>query len=89
MARFRGTVRGGRTEASRLGHATTGLTVNAATWTHDVHVELWTDEEDLDMVRVTVRSLKGSDHRILYVGPISDATRPPAPIHSDIKTTKE
>jgi len=39
MAHFRGTVVGGRSEASRLGHKTTGLTTNCNTWNLGVKVE--------------------------------------------------
>ena len=39
MAHFRGTVVGGRSEASRLGHKTTGLTTNCNTWNLGIKVE--------------------------------------------------
>ena len=38
MARFRGTVQGGRSEASRLGHSTSGLTVTANGWEAGIRV---------------------------------------------------
>jgi hypothetical protein len=41
MARFRGTVKGHRGEASRLGHAAGGLLMKAATWNGHVSVYLY------------------------------------------------
>jgi len=39
MARFRGTLQGSRGEVSRLGHASTGLTVKANGWDAGITVE--------------------------------------------------
>lgn len=39
MAHFRGTVKGGRGEASRLGHKTTGLTTTCNSWNLGIKVE--------------------------------------------------
>ena len=39
MAHFRGTVKGGRGEASRLGHVTTGLTTTSNSWNLGIKVE--------------------------------------------------
>ena len=39
MAHFRGTVKGGRGEASRLGHKTTGLTTTCNSWDLGIKVE--------------------------------------------------
>jgi hypothetical protein len=44
MAHFRGTVQGGRSEASRLGHKTSGLTVHANGWHKGITVEASYDE---------------------------------------------
>jgi hypothetical protein len=40
VARFRGTVKGGRGEASRLGHAKSGLAVAASGWNGHIKVRL-------------------------------------------------
>lgn len=45
MAHFRGTVQGGRSEASRLGHKTTGLRVSANGWNIGVDVVLTHNSE--------------------------------------------
>ena len=39
MAHFRGTVKGGRGEASRLGHKTTGLSTTCNSWNLGIKVE--------------------------------------------------
>ena len=39
MAHFRGIVKGGRGEASRLGHKTTGLTTTCNSWNLGIKVE--------------------------------------------------
>jgi hypothetical protein len=72
MARFRGTVSGGRGTASRLGHSTRGLTTCAASFSGAVEVHLYYNKvTDTDMaeVRLTTHMGKGS-HRVLYQGPI-------------------
>lgn len=73
MAHFRGTVRGGRTEASRLGHKTTGLSVNAASWEGAVSVYLYVDERtEQDYARVSLAKHQGrGTERVLYDGPVS------------------
>ncbi len=53
MARFRGTVQGGRTQASRLGHAKTGLVVECNGWNGGIHVEAKADGGD-DCFEVTL-----------------------------------
>ena len=40
MAHFRGTVAGGRGDASRLGHKTTGLTTTCNTWDLGIKVSV-------------------------------------------------
>jgi len=45
MAHFRGVVQGGRGEASRNGHKTTGLTATAASWRGAIEVSLSHDTE--------------------------------------------
>ena len=44
MAHFRGTVTGGRSEGSRCGHKTTGLTTTCNGWQSGVKVRAWCDE---------------------------------------------
>ena len=48
MARFRGTVEGGRSQASRLGHTSTGLRVHANGWDVGVSVyaQAFTDKDE-------------------------------------------
>jgi len=52
MARFRGLIQGGRGEASRLGHKTTGLRVEADGWNAGVKVHAYVDENDRDVFEV-------------------------------------
>lgn len=51
MAQFRGTLKGGRAEVSRLGHKTTGLTAEVNGWDIGCRVEI-THENGEDVVRV-------------------------------------
>jgi hypothetical protein len=57
MARFFGTLQGGRGEATRLGHASSGLRVTAASWSGKVCVQAYADEPrnggDVDCVRIS------------------------------------
>ncbi len=53
MARFRGTVQGGRTQASRLGHAKTGLEVNCNGWNGGVCIDAVADG-DADCFQVSL-----------------------------------
>lgn len=73
MARFRGTIRGQRGEASRLGSPSSGLSAHIAGWQGAVDVELY-DKDGVDMARVSL----GQHHsrgqwppRVLYDGPVS------------------
>jgi len=73
MAHFYGTLQGGRGEASRLGHKSSGLRVCAASWQGSVRVYLEHDEktgEDVAIVRLEPWRGKG-ESRILYQGPVS------------------
>lgn len=48
MAHFRGTVIGGRSEASRLGHKSTGLTTTCNTWDLGIRIEaMHVDNQDV------------------------------------------
>ncbi len=72
MAHFRGIVAGSRGETSRLGHAGTGLTVEAQSWEGKVVVSLLRDGEGRDIAIVTMEPHHGAGtYRILYQGPIS------------------
>jgi len=53
MAHFRGTVQGGRSAASRLGHKTTGIDTSANGWHAGVSVRgSYQSEKDRDVFRV-------------------------------------
>jgi hypothetical protein len=69
MARFYGTVQGGRGRATRLGHATTGLTVTAESWQGRLHVHLSTEGEE-DHIELLIKG-DGMPYRTLYRGPIA------------------
>jgi hypothetical protein len=70
MARFRGTVQGGRGEASRLGHSTAGLVVLAQSYSGDVFVHLY-DYQGQDQVRIRVGHHGESRvGKIIYDGPV-------------------
>lgn len=73
MARFRGTVWGGRGTASRLGHATQGLTTCAASFSGAVEVRLYHDASTgTDMAQVSLATHMGrGTNRLLYEGPVS------------------
>lgn len=68
MAHFRGTVQGGRSEASRLGHKTTGLTVNACSWNGAIEVTLRaTPEGDVAEIWQKTHHGKGLSEKIADV----------------------
>lgn len=71
MSRFYGTVRGAaKTEASRRGHTSTGVTTYAASWQGAVCCEVY-DENGKDHVRVSLVPWRGKGvTRELYNGPI-------------------
>lgn len=61
MSHFYGTIRGGRGEATRCGHKTTGLVTNAAGYNGAVRTRIWYDEETgQDRFRVTLVPWHGS-----------------------------
>lgn len=73
MAHFIGTVKGGRGEASRLGHKATGLRTVAASWQGAVRVELYT-RDGKDFAHVYLMPWQGAGtRRELYDGPVSGA----------------
>lgn len=68
MARFRETVKGGRGEGSRLGHATSGLITSASGWNGHVKVRLF-DCDGTDWATVHHETNSGST--CLYHGPLN------------------
>jgi hypothetical protein len=77
MARFYGTVQGGRGQASRLGHANTGLDVTAQSYSGDVVINLFNVNGE-DHVRIVAREHKGGVATQLYIGPIKELLKPAA-----------
>lgn len=71
MARFRGTVRGCKGEASRLGTVRSGLDVTACSWQGAVHVRLYTDAGGRDCAIVSLARHYGVGRdKLLYDGPV-------------------
>jgi hypothetical protein len=74
MAHFYGTIKGGRGEASRLGHKASGLQVKAASWQGAVAVYLYVGTDGVDCARVCLTTHNGAGtQRELYNGPVSGA----------------
>lgn len=73
MARFHGIIKGGRGEATRLGH--TSLTTVAQSWTGDVRVVLYAIG-DTDCVDITVGPHGDAFSRTLFNGTITDLLAP-------------
>jgi hypothetical protein len=75
VAQFRGTLRGQRGEASRLGSKVSGLEANVASWQGAVRVSLWTRDDGVDMARVELGQHSNGaglfPPQVLYDGPIS------------------
>lgn len=75
MARYRGTVRGGRGEASRLGHKTTGLTTVAKSWHGIIETRLYYHPRlKIDWARVVLAN--NIANYVLYDGPVSQYRDP-------------
>ena len=71
MAQFRGTLKGARGEASRLGAKSSGLDMVAASWSGAVSVRLY-DRSGVDWARVSLARHHGEgSERLLYDGPVS------------------
>jgi hypothetical protein len=51
MARYFGTVQGGRGEASRLGHASSGIRAEVCSWSGKVHTSIQASGDD-DLVHI-------------------------------------
>ena len=73
MARFRGTVQGGRGEAHRLGHATSGLVTRANGWNASIVTELF-DKDGEDWTRVL--HVTNTESVVLYYGPLNNHVDP-------------
>lgn len=55
MAQFRGTIQGGRGEASRLGHKSSGLLLQANGWDIGAEVSLmWNEQEQRDELCISL-----------------------------------
>jgi hypothetical protein len=74
MAQFRGTVQGGRSEASRLGHKNTGLTTTTNGWSGGVKVEaIYRQDFDADVFHIYATSGSGNyNNPDGYVGTVID-----------------
>lgn len=73
MAHFYGTLQGARGEASRLGHASSGLQTVAASWQGAVKTSLY-ERDGVDMARVELMPWRGQGcSRTIYDGPVSGA----------------
>ena len=74
MSHFYGTVRGGRGEATRCGHKTTGLVTNAAGYKGSIRTEVWYDEvnqEDRFSVSLTPWQGSGGQSRSIASGTLN------------------
>lgn len=71
MAQFRGVVSGGRGEASRVGHKTSGLIVKANGWSSGVRVEAQYDKEnDRDEFLIYATNGSGYGNSGRYIGKV-------------------
>ena len=73
MAMFFGTIQGGRGEATRLGHANTGLHVSAQSYEGSIIVNMYHTHDGLQCVDISVAtgSAKSGGYT-LYSGPIKN-----------------
>jgi hypothetical protein len=74
MARYYGTIQGARGPASRLGHASGGLSVTAQSFNGDIVVHLYAPDHrsSTDYVEIIARPHGGGQYTTLYNGKISD-----------------
>ena len=76
MAHFYGTLKGSRGLASRLGHASSGLNVVAASWQGAVSVAL-REVDGVDFAYVTLQPWQGNGiFKVLFDGPVSGKRKP-------------
>lgn len=70
MSHFYGTVNGGRSDASRCGHKTSGMETYCASWKGAIRCFAYV-EDGVDMVRVEKVSWKGvGEYELLFQGPM-------------------
>lgn len=69
MAQFRGTVKGNRTQASRLGYKTSGLTTECNGWNSGVKV-VARDEDDNDLFDIYATGGSGNGQRNIWIGTV-------------------
>jgi hypothetical protein len=71
MAHFRGIVQGGRGATSRLGHASSGLTTQACSWSGKVVTNLYV-RHGVDWAEVRLEPHNGAGQRlVIYDGPVA------------------
>lgn len=71
MARFYGTVKGGRGTATRLGHESTGLQTIAASYSGAVSTTLYVDQAGRDCCRIElVQWASSGTFKLIYDGPV-------------------
>ena len=72
MSHFYGKLQGGRGEATRCGHKSSGLQTVAASWDGAVKTDLH-HEDGVDMVHVYLTKWHGRGvHKTLYIGPVGE-----------------
>ena len=72
MAQFRGTVEGGRSIASRLGHKTTGLATECNGWDTGVKVEAqWNEKLQCDEVYIFHTNGSSMKHKFVQIAKIT------------------
>lgn len=72
MSHFYGTVQGGRGQAHRCGHKTSGLRVSAKTWQREVQTHLY-HRDGIDYARVILLSNDaGKPVKVLFDGRLDD-----------------
>ena len=73
MAQFRGTVQGNRSQSSRLGHKTSGLTTECNGWNIGVRCYAYFDEETgKDTINVTVTGGSGGGRNCETIATITE-----------------
>ena len=72
MAQFRGTVEGGRSVASRLGHKTTGLATECNGWDTGVKVEAqWNEKLQCDEFYIFHTNGSSMKHKFVQIAKIT------------------
>ena len=93
MSHFYGTVRGGRGEAHRCGHKTTGIRVTAKTWGHRIETTMRHDEASgEDYAEVWLIDSRTGKGRPLFNGKLNEDKVPlpdPAFTLAEIERAKD